>query len=181
MDWECLEQEVVAITERELGGLVVHVGAKDIGSGQIMCQMELLTESGPLCRDGHPKGGTSFTRHFIYSHRKTALVRADKTSEAATPEQVAWWLFRTAFRNWEGRLAPSKWSELRHEEGMERRMTQAFLHDAQSLLDSGLSCCVALHLTDLSLNYHTRVSHQIGREKVLECWDRGIVLDVMDS
>lgn len=184
MIWEHPESETIPLQERELGDLVVRVEAKDTGSGQKMCQMELLTSSGPLRRYGHPGNRTSFTRHFNYDYGRTALIGMDQEATAANPEQIAFWLFVTSYTNWEGRLTPAKWDKLRceHQDGsLEDRMVKAYLEDARNLLDSGLSCCVALHLTDLSIRYNAKVSRRMDREKILECWDRRILTEVMKS
>jgi len=184
MKWEHPEGERIPIREEELGKLVVHVEARDTGSGHKMCQMELLTPSGPLRRHGHPRNDTSFTKHFKYDRGNVALVGMDQKATAANQKQIAYWLFITAFTNWEGRLTPAKWDRLRCEKqdgGLENRMIRAYFDDAQNLLDSGLSCCVALHLTDISIQYNSRVSRRMDQEKVRECWDRRILVEVMKS
>jgi hypothetical protein len=184
MDWKHPEKQIVVLAEKELGDLVARVEARDTGSGQIMCQIELMTETGPLRRRERLGNDTSFTKHFKYSRGNTTLIDLSETAVVIRPEQMAHWLFVTAFMNWEGRLTPSKWDQLDcelHDGSLEKRMIQAFLADARNLLDSGLSCCVALHLTDLSIKYHLKVSRRLERAKVLECWDRGIVLDIMES
>lgn len=176
---------MVILVQKELGELVVLVEAKDMGAGHIMSQVELRSPSGPLRRYSGPRNTTSCTKHFRYSRTGVMVSGLDEAATAANPEQIAFWIYTTAMTNWEGRdLSMAKIDRLHCENrdgGLESRLTRAYMEDATSIMDSVLGCCVALHLTEISIRYNSSVSRRIGSEKVLECWDRRIIQEVMKS
>lgn len=183
--WIHPEKDQVILVQQELGDLVVDVEAKNVGGGQIMSQIELRSTRGPLRRHGHPHNNSSFTKHFRYSRSKNQITGTDEGNmTAASPMQVANWIVTTAIVNYEGLMPLSRVDRLHCEKkdgGRDERLTKAYTDDAKGILDSVLGCCISIHITNMSITYNAHVSRRISTEKVRECWDRRILLEVMES
>ncbi len=185
MEWESPERESVILLEKELGELVVDVEAKSAGfDGAILCQVEIRTACGPLRRYGHPRNQSSISRLFKFDPKTVDVFGLNGEAESPSPGNTALWISDTVITNYEGHLSHAQLDRLKCEKldgGRDDRLIRAYMADAKRVLEAAVNCCLVVHITNISIRYNQRVSGRISRERLLECWDRWIVVSVMDS